>query len=139
VPLLLLLEVLGRINALSHYAHQLWKAIYPLFRLGSSELSLDFETIRTPTTDVLIFNLPAKSIGIEETHGTLEVGKKSNMVILKADPSQNIRNAREIILTIKNGRFYDRSHYNPARFNSIVEEGPEISTDWDKKEKNNNH
>lgn len=81
----------------------------------------------------------AKSIGIEETHGTLEVGKKANMVILKADPSQNIRNAREIKLTIKNGRFYDRSFYNPVRFNSIVEEGPEISTDWDKKEKNNNH
>ena len=81
----------------------------------------------------------AKSIGIEETHGTLEVGKKANMVILKADPSRNIRNAREIKLTIKNGKFYDRSFYNPVRFNSIVEEGPEISTDWDKKEKNNNH
>ena len=77
----------------------------------------------------------AKSIGIEETHGTLEVGKKANMVILKADPSRNIRNAREIKLTIKNGKFYDRSFYNPVRFNSIVEERSEISSDWDKKEK----
>ena len=81
----------------------------------------------------------AKSIGIEETHGTLEVGKKANMVILKADPSQNIRNAREIKLTIKNGRFYDRSHYNPARFKIIIEEAPEVSPDWDEKEKNKNH
>ena len=77
----------------------------------------------------------AKSIGIEETHGTLEVGKKANMVILKADPSRNIRNAREIKLTIKNGKFYDRSFYNPVQFNSIVEERSEISSDWDKKEK----
>jgi len=60
------------------------------------------------------------------------------MVILKADPSRNIRNAREIKLTIKNGKFYDRSLYSPVRFKSIVEEGPEISPDWDKKEKNKN-
>jgi imidazolonepropionase-like amidohydrolase len=78
----------------------------------------------------------AKTIGIEETHGTLEAGKKANMVILKADPSKNIRNAREIKLTIKNGKFYDRSFYHPVRFKSYVEEEPEIpKEDWDKKEK----
>jgi imidazolonepropionase-like amidohydrolase len=77
----------------------------------------------------------AKTIGIEETHGTLEAGKKANMVILKADPSRNIRNAREIKLTIKNGKFYDRSLYHPVRFKSHAAEMPEISPDWDETKK----
>jgi imidazolonepropionase-like amidohydrolase len=64
----------------------------------------------------------AKTIGVEDTHGTVEVGKKANMVILKADPSRNIRNLREIKLTIKNGKFYDRSFYHPVRIKSYVEE-----------------
>jgi len=47
------------------------------------------------------------------------------MVILKADPSRNIRNAREIKLTIKNGKFYDRSFYHPVRIKSYAAEMPE--------------
>lgn len=93
----------------------------------------EFTPLEAITSATLI---SAKTIGIEETHGTLEAGKKANMVILKADPSKNIRNAREIKLTIKNGKFYDRSFYHPVRFKSYVEEEPEIpKEDWDKKEK----
>ena len=60
----------------------------------------------------------AKSIGIEKTYGTLEVGKKANMVILKADPSKNIHNIREIKVVIKNGKFYERSLYTPIEAHS---------------------
>ena len=60
----------------------------------------------------------AKSIGIEKTHGTLEVGKKANMVILKADPSKNIHNIREIKVVIKNGKFYERALYTPIEAHS---------------------
>ena len=60
----------------------------------------------------------AKSIGIEKTHGTLEVGKKANMVILKADPSKNIHNIREIKVVIKNGKFYERALYTPIQAHS---------------------
>jgi hypothetical protein len=84
----------------------------------------------------------AKTIGIEDTHGTLEKGKKANMVILKADPSKNIRNARKIKLTIKNGKFYDRSFYHPVRIKTYAaemppEEEPESSPETDKEEKKN--
>jgi imidazolonepropionase-like amidohydrolase len=91
-----------------------------------------FTPLEAITSTTLI---SAKTIGIEKTHGTLEAGKKANMVILKADPSKNIRNAREIKLTIKNGKFYDRSFYHPVRIKSYAAEKPEISPDWDKKEK----
>jgi imidazolonepropionase-like amidohydrolase len=60
----------------------------------------------------------AKSIGIENTHGTLEVGKKANMVILKADPSTNIHNIREIKVVLKNGKFYERALYTPIEAHS---------------------
>lgn len=54
----------------------------------------------------------AKAIGIEKSHGTIEVGKAANLVVLKKSPVENISNIREIEFSMKNGIRYDRSVYD---------------------------
>lgn len=48
----------------------------------------------------------AKVIGIEKTHGTIEIGKFANLVLLKKNPIEDISNIREIEFTMKNGILY---------------------------------
>lgn len=50
----------------------------------------------------------ARAIGIENTHGTIEVEKVANIVVLKADPLADIKALREVALVIKNGQLYPR-------------------------------
>ncbi|MFA0813673.1 amidohydrolase family protein [Microbulbifer epialgicus] len=47
----------------------------------------------------------AKVIGIEDSVGSVEVGKKANLVVLSGSPEQNIENSKSIAHVIKNGRF----------------------------------
>jgi len=48
-------------------------------------------------------------LGIENTLGTIEAGKLADMVLLNADPSADINNAKLIHTVIKNGEIIDRS------------------------------
>ncbi len=44
--------------------------------------------------------------------GTLEPGKLADLVILNADPTQNIRNTDQIAQVMLNGRLYDAATLN---------------------------
>ena len=50
----------------------------------------------------------AKFLGKEDQLGTIEEGKLADMVLLNADPSDDINNAKDIHMVIKNGRVIDR-------------------------------
>lgn len=50
----------------------------------------------------------AKFLGKEDQLGSIEEGKLADMVLLNADPSDNINNAKDIHMVIKNGRVIDR-------------------------------
>ncbi|WP_444904546.1 amidohydrolase family protein [Microbulbifer sp. CnH-101-E] len=47
----------------------------------------------------------AKVIGIEGSVGSIEEGKKANMVVLSESPETNIENSQAIAHVVKNGRF----------------------------------
>jgi len=42
-------------------------------------------------------------LGIDKTHGTIEIGKVANVVVLQADPTEDIRNISRVEFVIKNG------------------------------------
>ena len=46
----------------------------------------------------------ARALGVEDRFGTIEEGKIADLVVLNADPSVNIRNAREVVYVIKAGK-----------------------------------
>jgi imidazolonepropionase-like amidohydrolase len=50
----------------------------------------------------------ARYAGLERTSGTVEVGKRADLVLLDADPLADIGNARRINAVFVNGRLYDR-------------------------------
>lgn len=60
----------------------------------------------------------AEAIGIADQLGSLEVGKKANLMILSADPTQSISNSRQISHVIKNGQFVYRGDDSRLPFSS---------------------
>ncbi|MCD4730489.1 MAG: amidohydrolase family protein [Bacteroidales bacterium] len=45
----------------------------------------------------------AELLGIEKTHGTIEVGKRANLIVLWSNPIDDIRNIEDQAIIIKNG------------------------------------
>ena len=64
------------------------------------------EVLRAATID------GARIIGVDQDLGSIEVGKLADMVILNANPLQNIRNTEKIKQIIKDGRLYDGNTLN---------------------------
>lgn len=50
----------------------------------------------------------AKAIGIEKEYGTLEIGKVADLVILAADPAEDIRNTQTVEAVMQGGKVYKR-------------------------------
>ncbi len=50
----------------------------------------------------------ARAIGVEGTYGAVEAGKAADLVILREDPSQDIRKTTGIVAVIKGGVVYQR-------------------------------
>jgi imidazolonepropionase-like amidohydrolase len=51
----------------------------------------------------------ARALGKLETLGTIEVGKLADVVLLRADPTRDIQNAKSIDTVFKNGQIIDRA------------------------------
>jgi imidazolonepropionase-like amidohydrolase len=51
----------------------------------------------------------ARALGRLEELGTIEAGKLADVVLLKADPTKDINNAKLVDTVIKDGRIIDRS------------------------------
>ena len=56
--------------------------------------------------------LPAKYFGLEKTMGTIEVGMLADLVVLDANPLENIKNTQKINGVVRNGAYYNREALN---------------------------
>ncbi len=53
----------------------------------------------------------AKTIGKPNEMGTIAPRKLANMVVLSANPLEDVRNMRSVVMTVKRGRQFPRSDY----------------------------
>ncbi len=57
----------------------------------------------------------ARVLGIEETHGVVEVGRTANLVLLDADPTIDVAALRRVFAVVKNGTVFLRENFDPER------------------------
>jgi imidazolonepropionase-like amidohydrolase len=50
---------------------------------------------------------PAELLGLSNEEGTIEVGKRANLVVLAADPLRDIRNVGAVEMVVARGRLID--------------------------------
>ncbi len=62
----------------------------------------DAEALRTATLE------PARYLEAVDTQGTVDVGKVADLVLLSANPLENIANTQKIEVVVARGRFFDR-------------------------------
>ena len=83
--------------------------VYPGFALHD-ELELLVESGLTPREALYSATLePAKFLGMADTSGSVAVGKRADLVLLDADPTKDIHNARRINAVLLDGRLLRRA------------------------------
>lgn len=83
--------------------------VYPGFSVHD-ELALFVEAGLTPLAALQTATInPARFLGLEQSMGTVQPGRYASLVILDADPLQDIRNTTRVFAVIVRGRLLSRS------------------------------
>ncbi|MEB9519467.1 amidohydrolase family protein, partial [Bacillus cereus] len=80
----------------SHY--DLWRELDHMIRFGGINEKKALHLVTKSNSEIL---------GISEKVGTIDVGKKANLLVLPDDPIKNIKNLSKINLVIKNGVLFE--------------------------------
>lgn len=62
--------------------------------------------------------LPAEFLGTISDRGDIDIGKRANLLLLEADPLQDIANTRRIAGVVVSGRFFSRTELD-ARMQAL--------------------
>jgi adenine deaminase len=69
-----------------------------MFAIGGMS---NMESLKTGTIN------PARALGLDRELGSLEPGKLADLVVLDANPLENIRNSTSVSMTMAGGRLFD--------------------------------
>jgi imidazolonepropionase-like amidohydrolase len=75
-------------------------------------------------------SLSAKWLGIEKLVGTVEVGKKADLILLEANPLIDIKNSKKIAAVFINGNWLDKSKIK-ADLADLSKRNTAAKGDWD--------
>lgn len=53
--------------------------------------------------------VPARALGLDKDVGTLQAGKRADLLVVSGDPLADIRNTRNVETVIANGKLYGPS------------------------------
>ena len=73
----------------------------------------------------------AKALGVDDELGSIEVGKKADIIIINGDPLVDIKNTRNIKTIIKDGEIYDPTMLLNSAKGSIGPQDPEDHQEWE--------
>jgi len=102
---------------------------WELWSVASGGMS-NLNALRTATI------LGATALGLDKELGSIEEGKLADIIIMDANPLQNIRNTNSIRYVVKNGRLYDGNtleevYPTPRKLDvgSWTKEAPKVTTE----------
>jgi adenine deaminase len=75
-------------------------------------------------------NKPLPGWGIESIVGTVETGKKADLILLEANPLENINNTKKIAGVFVNGHWLDKSKIK-ADLADLSKRNTAAKADWD--------
>ncbi len=85
-----------------------------------------------PTASALRFGTinGARALGMDDEIGSIAAGKWADMVVIRGDPLQDIRNTRNVETVILEGTLYDPDELLERARGQIGPTGPEEHDDW---------
>jgi imidazolonepropionase-like amidohydrolase len=73
----------------------------------------------------------ARALGIDDRLGSIEVGKLADLYVVRGDPLDDIKVARDIKFVLKDGAAYDAAELLQSAEGKIGPDGPDDHADWE--------
>ena len=73
----------------------------------------------------------ARALGVEDQLGSVEVGKRADLVVVRGNPLEDIKAARDIRMLLKDGVVHDPETLLRSAEDGIGPQGPDDHADWE--------